>query len=317
MVHKKIFLLVLLVLVITSGVVLYTLYLKSNTADLAQVTTENTEKSGAASLKDATYTIDGQSVTLVNGVSVVAPAPGSASMVTTTYFGNEVTHDFDGDGRPDVAFILTQNSGGSGTFYYVVTALNTARGYVGSDGFLLGDRIAPQTTEMSRNPKTPDVIVVNYAERKAGDSFAVKPSVGKSVWLKLDPMTMQLGEVVQGFEGEADPSKMTLGMKTWSWVSTLYNNDTTITPKVNKFALMLNADKTFSATTDCNRVGGEYAVSGNKITFTKMMSTLMYCEDSQEQDYSKMLSEVQSYAFTSKGELVFDFKLDSGTMVFR
>ncbi len=271
----------------------------------------------AASPKNATYMIDGHAVTLVNGVSSEPAAPGSASKITTQYFGNEVSHDFDHDGRPDVAFILTQNSGGSGTFYYVVSALNTANGYVGSDAVLLGDRIAPQTIEMSQNPSTPDVIVVNYADRKQGEAFTVQPSVGKSIWLKLDTKTMQLGEVAQNFEGEANPSTMTLGMKKWDWVHTTYNNDTTVTPKTNKFSLTLKSDKTFSAMTDCNGVGGQYTVVGNKITFTKMMSTLMYCEGSQEQDYSKMLSQVQSYLFTSKGELVLVLSYDSGSMVFR
>ncbi len=232
------------------------------------------------------------------------------------YFGNEVSHDFDGDGRLDAAYIVTQSPGGSGTFYYLVVTLNTAQGNVSSKGFLLGDRIAPQTTEMSKDPKTPDVIVVNYADRKPGEPFTTQPSVGKSVWVKLDTKTMQLGEVVQNFEGEADPAKMTLGMKTWNWVQTTYKNSATVTPKVNRFAITFKTDKTFSASTDCNGVGGEYVLSGDKITLTKMMSTLMYCDGSQESEYSKMLSEVQSYHFTLKGELVFDLK-SGGSMVFR
>ena len=311
--NKKIILYVLLGLVAVGAIAIAVFYPKDN-----KVTPiENVGKSEAVGIKNATYNIDGQSVTLVDGVSVVPVASGSASMVTTRYFGNEVTHDFDGDGRLDTAFILTQNTGGSGTFYYVVVALNTVRGYVGSAGYLLGDRIAPQTIEMSQNSATPDVIVVNYADRKKGEVFTIQPSVGKSIWLKLDTKTMQLGEVVQNFEGEADPNKMTLGMKTWNWVSTTYSNDTTVTPKTNKFALTLSANKTFSATTDCNGVGGEYILSGKTITFTKMMSTQMYCEGSQEQEYSKMLGQVQSYMFTSKGELVLVLKLDTGSMIFK
>lgn len=152
-------------------------------------------KSSAINPKNAAYTIEGQKVTLVNGVSIVPIAPNAASMVTTRYFGNEVSYDFNHDGRPDTAFILSQNTGGSGTFYYVVVALNTERGYVGSIGYLLGDRIAPQSTYISRNTSTPDVLVVNYADRKAGESFATSPSTGKSLWLKLDTTTLQLHEI--------------------------------------------------------------------------------------------------------------------------
>ena len=166
--------------------------------------------------------------------------------------------------------------------------------------------------------KNTNIIVVNYADRKAGESFAVQPSIGKSLWLLLDTKTMQFGEVVKNFEGEANPAKMTLGMKTWNWVNTKYSNDTVVTPRVsNKFTLTLKADKTFSATTDCNGIGGEYTVVGNKITFTKMMSTLMYCEGSQESDFSKMLNQTQGFLFTSKGELVLTLKMDSGSVIFK
>ena len=272
----------------------------------------------AGSPENATYTIEGQKVTLVDGVSEVAAAPGSATMISTRYFGNPVVSDLNGDGRPDTAFILTQNSGGSGTFYYVVAALNTPSGYIGSQGLLLGDRIAPQTTEMSQDPQTPSVVIVNYADRAPGESFTVAPSIGKSLWLKLDPETMQFGEVAHHFEGEADPATMTLGMKKWNWIDTIYSNGSTTVPRAqNKFTLTFTAPNRFSAATDCNGVGGEYATNGSKISFTKMMSTLMYCEGSQEADFSKALGEAESYRFTSKGELIFGLKFDSGSMIFR
>ncbi|MEI6057524.1 MAG: META domain-containing protein [bacterium] len=268
----------------------------------------------AVDAKNATYEIDGTKLTLINGVSIVPVAPGSASTVTTQYFGNEVHHDFNGDGRDDVAFLLTQNTGGSGTFYYVVVALNTPTGYVGSQSYLLGDRIAPQTTEMGKG----NIIVVNYADRKPGDSFAVAPSVGKTVWLLLDPATMQFGQVDENFSGEANPAVMTLTMQPWTWIQTTYSNDTVVTPKsAKRFTLTFKNDNTFSASTDCNGVGGTYAATKNAISFTKMMSTLMYCEGSQESDYSKMLGEVKNYHFTSKGELIFDLAMDSGSMVFK
>ncbi len=318
--NKYIVLLALAVIIIILFALAYSQYSKSSVV-LPPVTTPvvtTPVKSEATSPKNATYTIDGQPVTLVNGIASTPVAPDSASKITTTYFGNEVTHDFDGDSRLDTAFILTQNTGGSGAFYYLVAALSTARGYVGSTGVLLGDRIAPQTTEMSQDTSTPDVIIVNYADRKPTEPFTVAPSVGKTLRLKLDTNTMQLGEVVANFEREAVPSKMTLAMKSWGWVKTMYNNDTTVTPKVaNKFAITFKTNKTFSASTDCNGVGGEYAVSGSKISLTKMISTMMYCDGSQEQDFTKMLSEVQSFSFTSKGELILMLSYDSGSMVFK
>jgi hypothetical protein len=151
-------------------------------------------ESGSADYKTAAYLIDGKSIALGNE--------------GTKYFGNEVRHDLNDDGREDVAFLLTYEPGGSGTFFYVAAALNTPDGYAGSEAFLLGDRIAPQSTNIdegltARGTYRQNVIVVNYADRLPGEPFTTSPSIGKSVWLKLDPDTMRFGEVAQNFEGEA------------------------------------------------------------------------------------------------------------------
>lgn len=155
-----------------------------------------------ADYKNIEYVIEGERVKLINGVAETEAAPGSASKVTTRYFGNELKTDLNNDGKEDVVFLLTQETGGSGVFYYAVAALNTESGYVGSDGYLLGDRIAPQTTELSKNPRHKNVIVVNYADRTTGEPMTAEPSVGTSVYLKLDTASMQWGIVEADFEGE-------------------------------------------------------------------------------------------------------------------
>lgn len=271
-----------------------------------------------SSYKNATYIIDGNAVILQNGVSEIEAAPGSASKITTRYFGNEVFADLNGDGREDIVFLLTQETGGTGVLYYVVAALNTLEGYIGGVGVLLGDRIAPLATEISKDVTNKDIIVVNYAERNIGEDFSVPPSLGKALWLKLDSETVQFGEVAQNFEGEADTSRMSLTMKTWTWIQTISSGTKEIKPqKPNAFTLTFNGDKTFSATTDCNSVGGEYRTEGNNIAFNKMMSTLMYCDGTQEAVFTEMLSNAESYRFTPKGELTLDLKSNPGSMVFR
>ncbi len=123
--------------------------------------------------KDATYEVAGKPVKLTNGLSVVEAAPGSASKITTTFFGNEAQADLDGDGLVDVAFLLTQNSGGSGTFFYAVVAIRTADGWKGTNAVLLGDRVAPQITNISGT-----TILVNYADRNPGEPVTTRPSLG-------------------------------------------------------------------------------------------------------------------------------------------
>ena len=134
----------------------------------------------ASSPRDATYIVEGKSVTLSNGVSEVEAAPGSASKVTTRYFGNDATGDLNGDGQADTGFVLTQSSGGSGTFFYAAAALKTKDGYTGTNAVLLGDRIAPQSTQISGGQ-----LIVNYADRKPGEPFSTPPSVGVTKTFKV------------------------------------------------------------------------------------------------------------------------------------
>lgn len=146
---------------------------------------EQKQPFAAKDFKQAEYLIDGQPTKLVGD---------------TKFFGNELKTDLDGDGRDDIVFLITQNKGGSGTFYYAVAALNTDRGYVGGQALFLGDRIAPQTTEKGKWK----IVIINYADRALTDPFTTPPSIGKSIWLIFDPKTMQFGEVVQNFEGESN-----------------------------------------------------------------------------------------------------------------
>ena len=147
--------------------------------------------------------IEGQRIKLADGLAEAETSPGSASRIVTRYFGNELKTDLNDDGREDVVFLLTQQRGGSGTFFYAVAALNTEAGYRGSDGYLLGDRIAPQTPVVSRTPRHKNVVVVSYGDRRPDEPMTAQPSVVKSVYLKLDAGTVRWGIVAPGFEGES------------------------------------------------------------------------------------------------------------------
>ena len=132
------------------------------------------------SFKDSTYIINGQPITLVNGLAETEIAPGSAEKQITKYFGNEAYGDLNGDRIEDVVFLITQDNGGSGTFYYVVAALRTDNGYQGTNAIFLGDRIAPQSTQIQGSQ-----VIVNYADRNPGEPFTVQPSVGVSKYFEV------------------------------------------------------------------------------------------------------------------------------------
>lgn len=143
-----------------------------------------------ADYKAATYYISGAPVFLGEG--------------GVTYFGNEVRGDIDADGDEDIAFLITHQPGGSGTFFYLAGAINEGGKYKGTNAMLIGDRIAPQTTEfrMLEAPYGARVIV-NYAERGPGEPFTTRPSFGKSLYAKYSAEHNDFGEVVQNFEGES------------------------------------------------------------------------------------------------------------------
>ena len=254
------------------------------------------------SVKDATYLVESRPITMVNGLSAVEAAPGSASKITTRYFGNDARGDLNADGREDVALLLTQEGNGSGTFFYVVVALRTTTGDQGTNAILLGDRIAPQSTSIEKG-----VIVVNYADRKQGEPMTKQPSVGVSrKFIIADSNLVEVKAI----------SKLT--NRVWKWVNTQMNDGTVITPTKNDaFTLVFTEDGSISGTTDCNSYFGSYTVVESKLAFDKVGSTMMACEGSQEGNYLKPLVDIESYLLGNGGNtLVLQIKKDSGTMLF-
>lgn len=266
-----------------------------------------------ADLKHISYTIDGEFLPFDHGTFAREVAPGSASKEVFATFGEPAIGDLDGDGDQDAVTYLMRSSGGSGTFFYVVSAVNDGGVFKGTNAIFLGDRIAPQNINIIEGNA-----VANFAERNAGEPFSVQPSVGKSVWIHLDAQTHEIGEMVKNFEGEADPARMTLDMKTWNWVQTEFADGTKVLPKTpDVFSVEFGKNNVLSVKTDCNTMGGEYATKENVLTLSKLMSTRMFCEGSQEGEFYSTLSDVEAYHFTGKGELYLELKGKGGSIVLR
>jgi len=140
----------------------------------------NTKKSLAKSPDQACYLIDRQEVCLTNGQAEVESAPDLASKIKTSIFGQPVYNDLDGNGNIDAVVFLSQNSGGSGTFYYVAAALNTNDTFRGTNAIFIGDRISPQNIVIQNG-----VIIANYAERKVDEAMTTPPSIGISKYITL------------------------------------------------------------------------------------------------------------------------------------
>ena len=128
---------------------------------------------------------------LANGVFAKATREGSASVSRVSIFGEPVQGDLDGDGDADAALTLVYDPGGSGTFFYVVLAINDKGVYRGTNGILLGDRIAPQTLEINGGKAVANIVI-----RKPGQSFVDEPTAPKSVWVELDKSANTIREGV-------------------------------------------------------------------------------------------------------------------------
>ena len=116
---------------------------------------------------NATYKIENDLIKLTNGKSEIEIAPGSASKLITTVWKQPVVGDLNGDKADDSALILIQESGGSGTFYYVAANISTNEGkYIGTNAILLGDRINPQSIKIQNGN-----IIVNYLDRKENEYY--------------------------------------------------------------------------------------------------------------------------------------------------
>lgn len=150
--------------------------------------------------KAVSFTIGTDRIALKNGVAMLPPISDSASTRTIRYFGNELAHDLDGDGDLDMVFLVTDDGGGSGLFFYLVGARNTDSGYVGTQALFLGDRIAPQTTQAGPGTQ----VIVHFADRAPGEPMSAQPSVGTSMYVLFDSSTNDFGEVIQDYEGELD-----------------------------------------------------------------------------------------------------------------
>lgn len=106
----------------------------------------------------------------------------------------------------------------------------------------------------------------------------------------------------------------------WEWFGTEMSKGNSYTPKMGAFTLTFLNDTRFIASTDCNRLSGDYKISGdssNQIIFSNITSTKKVCgKDSMEEDFLQMLLNINSLN-KNDTELFFQLKDDSGIMTFK
>lgn len=174
---KKIILII--IVFVAMGVLGYLIYSPTIQPETPDKKTAEKEKITFDPLNTA-YTIDGESYVLVNGKSEKEIVPGAETKIIILAWNTPVSGDISGDGLNDAAMIITKDAGGSGIFYYVVSAIRNPQTdqAVGTNAILLGDRIVPENISINEG-----VILVNYANRTSKDSMVTPPSVEISKWI--------------------------------------------------------------------------------------------------------------------------------------
>jgi len=124
-----------------------------------------------------TYSIEKEKVLLHNGYARVT-IPGSAAAIITRVIHKPVYVDLDGDNVREAVSILMQQTGGTGSFYYLAVADG---GDKIIESYFLGDRIKIISVQVVNN-----IIIVEYLERAVAQSMASKPTVKVSKKFKLD-----------------------------------------------------------------------------------------------------------------------------------
>lgn len=262
------------------------------------------------------YLIEGVSTRLVTMQGSEVASVGVLPLSHATYIGKDFFHDFDGDGRTDVAFFVSQHIAESREYYYLLVAIQSNSGYDGGNAFFLGENISPQSISTAQNT-SPDlgVIEIQYVDRMPGEEIGVRPSVGKSMLLQFDSNILRFTEFKKTVTFEPESEQRSLPMTTWTWQKSLDDKGVTFLPKeAGAFTLTFAKDGTFSFTTDCNEANGIYNLDPESLTFSEITLTKNVCEGSQEAVFVEMLEGVKSYRFVEDNELL--LQTSKGAMTF-
>lgn len=121
---------------------------------------------------NATFTLDGDSVTLNKGKGESEVAPGSAMTEETLLLDKFAYGDINADGKEDTLLLLARYGAGSGTFIYLAGFVSGPVTYHGTEAVFIGDRITPQSISLNK-----DTVTVKYLDRKSDEPLAAEPTV--------------------------------------------------------------------------------------------------------------------------------------------
>lgn len=283
---------------------------------------------GAFQLRDGNYQEKyGDGATQVNRVGVV-----------TVSFG-----DLDGDGVEDAAVVLWANTGGSGTFIYLVPVLNEDGKGQQAGVQMLGDRVQIKSIAINSGKINLEVLSQGAADPmvspslqsvqeytlKDGKLVMLTPA-GSSALPALKPTQQPPAQSAQPSSTPAPRSTQQptsqpaqaapsgIAGTVWTWQRFVDNGDKGgfAVPYPPAYRLELLPDGKYSIQADCNKGSGDYTLEGNRLELKPGPMTLAECQQgSKSRQFLQMLPQIATYVL--KGDVLYlNLKADGGDMVF-
>ncbi len=144
----------------------------------------------------------------------------------------------------------------------------------------------------------------------------VNDDLGLELWNRGEAVTISKDgrQIFSGNVGGLTDALKLAG--TWVWQATTIGEVVTEPRRTDAFTITFDADESrVNGTTDCNGFFGGYEVNDHALAFGPLASTMMYCEGSQEHEFTSALEGVKSFFFAGSGALVLELE-DDGTMLF-
>ncbi len=244
----------------------------------------------------ATYTVEGDTLTITNNDTVLVFTRGTLSTEepsepvsltgawTLTSYGPTDTPTLAVEGANAE---LTFNADGTVSGSSGCNSLNGDYSVEGDQvtfGAIVSTRMACDGAIMAQEAAVLNVLTGTASYKVEGDLLTITKDSNVLV-------------LTRGVESTGEPEGSDL---LGAWNLTSYGTTEAQSPALAdvEAGLTFNEDGTLTGTSGCNQFSGTYKVDGNEIAFNEIASTLMLCDTplmEQEEAMSQMLSELTAY----------------------
>jgi heat shock protein HslJ len=220
--------------------------------------------------------------------------------------------DLDDDGLDDAAVILAVQSGGSGTFRYLIAMRNTGHLPDQRDSLFLGDHVQTRLFSIADGQVRLEMLQPNPGNPVCRPGRQVKQTY-KLHNGKWGLMTNQVTDLSIPLDSEA---KITGIVWKWERYDDTFHSSHFLIDDPSKYTLIFLPNGTYQVKADCNRMQGQYTRKGAAINIVPGAATLAECgPESHYSEYLRDLTEAISFEVRDN-KLVLNLVMGGESLVF-